>query len=83
MLNVTIVVLMMLACVLLIAVIISLGLSLRGGMSVIFPGLGIVVAMPVLFVVLLMAEVCVVVLAAYLVKSVSFLDIMSRMSGTN
>lgn len=81
MLNAAIIVLMMFACVLLIAVIISLGLCLRGGMSVIFPGFGVIVAMPIIFVVLLMAEVFVVILAAYLVKSVSFLGIMSRMSG--
>lgn len=79
MLNAAIVVLMMFACVLLIAVIIALGLSLRGGMSVILPGLGLVVAMPVLFVVLLTADVFIVLLAAYLVKTVSFLGLIPRM----
>ena len=61
---------MLIAAAVLVSIIGVLGLWMKGASSVVLPGLGIIVATPLLLMLLLVAEIILVVLAAYLVRYV-------------
>lgn len=70
MLNLLLILLILIAIAVLIAIIGVLGLWMRGADSIAFPGLGIIVATPLLLILLSIVELMLVVLAAYLVRYV-------------
>jgi hypothetical protein len=54
--------------IILIVFIILLGTWMKGSSSLAFPGLGLIVATPLVLILLLVAEIVMVLIAAYLVK---------------
>ena len=54
--------------VILILFIILLGVWMKGTSSLVFPGLGLIVATPIVLVLLLVVEIIIVFIAAYLVR---------------
>lgn len=58
------------AIVILTLFIILLGLWMKGSSSLAFPGLGLIVATPLVLILLLVAEIVMVLIAAYLVRSI-------------
>lgn len=68
--NVILVTLILIAVVVLVAIISVLGFWMKGTDTIVLPGLGIIVATPLLLILLFAAEVSLVVLAAYLVRYV-------------
>jgi small-conductance mechanosensitive channel len=57
---------LLVAIALLILLIVVLGSWMTGGCAVVFPGLGLLIATPLFFILLLVAEIVVVLLVAYL-----------------
>ena len=68
MLQALLVLLYLLAAALLLPLVVALGLWLKGAESIALPGLGIIIAAPLLVAVLAVAEVGAVVCAAYCVR---------------
>jgi|GEM_PF-5609163 len=60
----------LIAAIVLVAIIAVLGFWMKGASSMVLPGLGIIVATPLLLILLLVVEIILVVLAAYLVRYV-------------
>jgi hypothetical protein len=79
-LNLTLIVLTLLASVLLAALILTLGLWMRGIDSIVFPGLGLIIATPIIALALLMAEAILVKLTAYLIRYVPLETLFSWIS---
>jgi hypothetical protein len=79
-LNLALIFLTLVACVLLAALILTLGLWMRGIDSIAFPGLGLLVATPLIALALLTAEAMVIVLAAYLIRYVPLETLFSWIS---
>ena len=71
MLNLVLVLLILLATVVLVVIIGALGFWMKGADSIALPGLGIMIATPLLLPLLLVIEIVLVVLAAYLVRYIS------------
>ncbi len=67
---------LLIAIILLIMLIVVLGLWMKGVSSLAFPGLGLLVSTPLIFVLLLIAEIVLVLLAAYLVRYIPILRFM-------
>lgn len=67
-LNLALIFLTLIACVLLAAIILTLGLWMRGIDSIAFPGLGLIVATPLIAMTLLIVEAIVVTLTAFLIR---------------
>jgi len=63
------------AMIVLVCLITVLGLWMKGLSSIVFPGLGVIISTPLMFIILLCAEVIMVLLAAYAIR---YLD-MARM----
>lgn len=63
--GIILVTLILLATTILIAVVVILGLWLSGTTSIVFPGLGIIVAIPLALAFLIVLEGIIVILAAY------------------
>lgn len=74
MINLILGVLIVLAVIILLAIIGLLGLWLRGVDSIAFPGLGLIVATGLILILLIIAEIIVVTLAAFLVRAIPILD---------
>lgn len=68
--NLLLTLLILMAAALLVSIIGVLGFWMKGASSIVLPGLGIIVATPLLLILLLVAEIILVVLAAYLVRYV-------------
>lgn len=68
MLNLLLAVLMLIAIAILIAIIGVLGLWLSDSSSIVFPGLGIIIATPLVLAFLIVVEAIVVTFAAFLVR---------------
>ena len=81
MLNLALIFLTLLASVLLAALILTLGLWMRGIDSIAFPGLGLLVATPLIALALLIVEAMVVALTAYLIRYVPLETLFSWISG--
>jgi hypothetical protein len=79
-LNLALIFLTLLASVLLAALILTLGLWMRGIDSIAFPGLGLIVATPLIALALLITEAMVVALAAYLIRYVPLETLFSWIS---
>jgi len=56
------------AAVILVAIIGVLGFWMKGAASIVLPGLGIIVATPLLLILFIVVELILVILAAYLVR---------------
>ena len=80
MLNLALIVLTLIACALLAAIILTLGLWMRGIDVIAFPGLGLLVATPLVAMALLIIEAIVVALAAYLIRYVPLENLLSWMN---
>ena len=80
MLNLALLFLTLVACILLVALILTLGLWMRGIGSIAFPGLGVLVATPLLAFALLIAVAMVVALTAYLIRYISLETLLSWIS---
>jgi hypothetical protein len=59
---------LIIAIVILILFIILLGIWMKGSSSLLLPGLGLIVATPVVLILLLVVEIIIVFIAAYLVR---------------
>jgi hypothetical protein len=85
MLNLALAVSTLLAMVVLIALICALGLWMKGIDSIVFPGLGIIVGTQLFLIVLSIAEVSLILIAAYLVRFLPFVreltDMMEGIGG--
>ncbi len=66
--NLVLALLILISTVMLVAIIGALGFWMKGADSIALPGLGIIVATPLLLILLIVVEVSLVVLAAYLVR---------------
>ena len=80
MLNLALIFLTLLASVLLAALILTLGLWMRGIDSIAFPGLGLIIATPLIALALLITEAIVVALTAYLIRYVPLETLFSWIS---
>ncbi len=69
-----------LAILILIAFIVLLGVWMKGASSLAFPGLGLLVGTPLILVSLLVSEILMVLVAAYLVR---YIPIMQLLLGEN
>ena len=67
--NLLLVLLILVAAVILVALIGVLGIWMKGANVIAFPGLGLLVATPLIVVLLVTIEIGVVVLAAYLMRN--------------
>jgi hypothetical protein len=72
--------LMLIASVLLVGATVTLGLWMRGASAIAFPGAGLLIATPLIFIMFLIAEAVVVVLAASLVRYIPLERLLSWMS---
>jgi len=79
-LNLALIFLTLVACVLLAALIFTLGLWMRGVDSIAFPGLGLLVATPLIAMALFIIETIVVALTAYLIRYVPLETLLSLIS---
>ena len=66
--NLVLVLLIIIAAVILVAIIGLLGVWMKGADSIALPGLGIIIATPLLLILLIVVELILVILAAYLVR---------------
>jgi hypothetical protein len=69
--NFGLILLVLIAAVVLVAIIGVLGFWMKGVGSIALPGLGIIVATPLLLILLCIVEIIFILLAAYLVRHVS------------
>ena len=79
MLKLALVVSTLLAIVVLVALIGALGLWMKGIGSVAFPGLGLIVGTQLISIVLSIAEVSLILIAAYLVRFLPFVRELTQM----
>jgi hypothetical protein len=79
MLNLALAVSTLLAMVVLIALIGALGLWMKGIGSIAFPGLGIIVGTQLFLIALSIAEVSLIIIAAYLVRFLPFVRELTDM----
>ena len=68
--NLILVLLILLAVAVLVAIIGALGFLMKGADSIALPGLGIIMATPLLLLLLSVAEIMLIVISAYLVRYV-------------
>ena len=66
--NLVLALLIIIAAVILVAIIGVLGVWMKGADSIALPGLGLIVATPLLLILLIVGEIILVILAAYLVR---------------
>lgn len=79
MFNVAIVTMTLIAGLLMIGVIFSLGMYMKGLTAIAFPGLGLIIATPVILAAFLTAEIVVVLLTARMVQHLSPEQVQSWM----
>jgi hypothetical protein len=79
MLNLALAISALLAILVLIALIAVLGLWMKGIGSIAFPGLGIIIGTQLLLILLFVAEVSLVLIAAYLVRFIPFVRELTDM----
>ncbi len=63
--------------IILVLIILLLGVWMKGSGSLVFPGLGIIVSIPLIFMLLLIVEAVAVLIAAYLVRSIPIARLLS------
>ncbi|MDQ3668151.1 MAG: hypothetical protein M3410_16575 [Acidobacteriota bacterium] len=66
--NIVLILLILITAIILVAIIGVLGFWMKGADSIALPGLGIIVATPLLLILLIVVEIILVILAAYLVR---------------